>query len=180
MFICCDLVFTVEKNLTSSVSPQLSARCLGLFFMWSGSFHRWIYTLTFPLLPCAPCLDMRTEQLGMKGLWQPRFDMRSNFSPVTAELALTFSPLAPFHASLTGLCFLEQAVLPSQRWGCIPRLVLCMEHCLWQHCCVGIFFFCPSPLDAIPSESLCWKHCWFVQFMNVIMCAESSLAFFIS
>lgn len=94
MFICFDLVFTVEKNLTSSVSPQLSARCLGLFFMWSGSFHRWIYTLTFPLFPCAPCPDMRTEQLGMKRLWQPHFGMRSHFSTVTAELALTFSPLA--------------------------------------------------------------------------------------
>lgn len=77
-----------------------------------------------------------------------------------------------------GPCFLEQTVLPSQRWGCIPRLPSAWSTCLWQHCCVGIFFC--SSLDATPSESLCWKHCWFVQFTSVIMCAESSLAFFIS
>lgn len=94
MFICFDLVFTVEKNLTSSVSPQLSARCLRLFFMWSASFHRWIYTVTFPLLPCVPCPDMRMEQLCMERLWQPHFGMKSHFSIVTAELDLTFSPLA--------------------------------------------------------------------------------------
>lgn len=180
-YVCFDLGFTLEKNLTSSVSLLPPARGWGSFSWEMAPSTGELHTLNFPLLLCSPCPHMRMEQPSMKGLWQLHLGMRSHFTMVAAELARTFSPLLqPCPDSLAGAVFAWASMaLPSPRWGCLPRLVLCVEHCLWQRWCVGIFFSCLPSLDTTPSGALCWKHCWVVQFMNVIMCAESSLFYFI-
>ena len=139
MFICFDLVFALEKNLTSSVSLLLPARGWGSFLWEVAPSTGEPHTLNFPLLPCAPCPDMRMEQPGMKGLWQPHLGTRSHFTIVAAELARTFSP--SYSTVLTALlvpCLLRQAQryqaggeAASQGW-CSVWSIACGNAGVWE------------------------------------------------
>lgn len=138
-YVCFDLGFTLEKNLTSSVSLLPPARVWGSFSWEMAPSTGELHTLNFPLLLCSPCPHTRMEQPSMKGLWQLHLGMRSHFTMVAAELARTFPPLySPVLTALLVPCLLEQAwhyqargEAASQGW-CSAWSIACGNAGVWE------------------------------------------------